>query len=157
MMELNGQITLEQQLSGAINACGERGPAGKDAKMDLLWTNPSPNAAFAGQVVDVPNIYDYTALAVELGHVNAAGTSWNVYGVTQMGVTAGVATTVVCSCQMLYTGNIAQIMCRMATIDGTNEKITFSDGFRQDWASGGYGAPQTQNSAAKPIRIYGIK
>ena len=155
MMELNGQITLEQQLSGTINACGERGPAGKDARLTLLWQNEHPDQSFNAETVELSDsLANYSLIIIEAGLVYngvyyAQGSC--ILGANFDQINGALASVVRGNKSMqFYTRNGSKVDDTHISFDGCRlNSVTKATGV---WAT-----EATNQLALIPIKIYGMK
>ena len=103
-------------------------------KMDLLWTNPSPDSSFSTQTVSL-NLSDYSMVAIEFKRIQ----NESVY-VPQITVINGTR-----KYWSITTGG-GYIVSRVFTASSTG--ISFEDAYRNQTVT---------NTDAIPYQIYGIK
>lgn len=135
---LTMQCTVETT-DAVSNVIGDA-VGGGSAQWKLLWQNPSETSQFAAQTITI-DLSAYGALIVMLRNETGSDSGWNISNIVIKGrPTEGI----------VITGN-NRLVRRIIAMSDTG--VTFNNAERYN----SYGTATTDNSAAIPARIYGIK
>lgn len=113
---------------------------GNGMQMELLWTNASPDSAFAAQTITVPTLKNYPMYAVE----TSAGTYFRkaLDGYFYMSVCA------------TWLGTDCYVLARNVNVTLSTGKMEFSNAIGRNLLGGGGGQSNTEQV---PRAIYGVK
>ena len=124
----------------------------------VLWTNPSPTSAFAGQTITLSdNVDNYDYLEFEYKPANNLNTTYKaIFSIATIKDSvkfSGTQTSVIPACLLgsyVNSGSNATRLGRAITMGSTNNTLTFNGCLR-------FGSSGEFTSYSIPIKITGIK